>query len=218
MIRLPALPHGVRTLYGGLLLGTVIALVMLLVLQHLPLFSRAELAAYDWHFQVRGGRPQPTDILVVAVDRASVAHFPHRGFPILPGGRYPLFRRYQGNAVSFLHRAGARAIGLFFFYPGPSPFGKNDDQDLALAIKRAGNVVLIDVLLRGGGIYVPGSGRFDPPALLRNKAAAVGFANLLPDDDGTVRSVSLSTSTRAPRVGLTRISARSMGRGSTYSS
>ncbi|HLJ68193.1 MAG TPA: adenylate/guanylate cyclase domain-containing protein [Chloroflexota bacterium] len=177
--------HHQRTLYAGLAIGAALTLLMLLVLQGLPIFTRAELAAYDFQFQRRGDRPAPANVVVVGLDDASVQD--------LSAGRYPIPRRFMADAITFLHRAGAAVIAPDFAYIGPSMYGPADDRALARAVRAAGNVVLPSIIpTASASQFVQCMTSIELPLdALNAGAAGVGLANVPVDQDGAVRSADL---------------------------
>jgi adenylate cyclase len=174
-----------RALLGGIFVGTIMTLVMLFWIQGLPFFGRIELAAYDWEFGLRPDRALPANIVVVGVDHNSIEN--------LSFGAYPIQRCWVGRAVNFLHKAGAAAIGIDFRYGNDSFYGHKDDVCLATAIKRAGNVVVSDILpgnIATNKLEVQCTIE-EPIDIIRNAAAATGLANVPQDIDGSVRRADL---------------------------
>ena len=182
MITLRSLLHAYRPLYRALTVGVVATLFVVLVLQGLPFINRAELSAYDYQLSLRGTSAIPNNIAVVGVDAPSIQD--------LSGGRYPIGRKWIGQAINFLHQAGATAIGLDFWYTSPSSYGAHDDAVLAAAINNAGNVVLSGEL--GGADasnFLVSETQYAPPIdLFARHAAAIGVANVPVDADGEIRS------------------------------
>ncbi len=89
-------------------------------------------------FSARGPRDAPDDVVVVSIDKQS-AH--ELGLPNEPH-RWP--RRLHAQLVDRLHDAGARAIGFDVMFKQPQT--TEDDDALADAIARAGNVLLFSYL------------------------------------------------------------------------
>lgn len=123
---------------------------------------------YAWQLPARAPSPE---IVLVAIDDKSLAA------PEL--GRWQEWRRaYFATAISHLQAARARVIGVDVTFSEPSRVAGDDDQ-LAAAVQRAGNVVLV--------------ARTDPqtgPVLPLEKlagAAGLGFANFNVGPDNTVR-------------------------------
>lgn len=174
-----------RSSSGALLLGVLMTLATLWVLPRGPAFDRAELATYDQRFSHRAAQPVRNDIVIVGVDSASLEG--------LNNNKTPLPRHWYASAINFLHRAGARAIGLDFLYDSPSPYGHRDDVAFARAMRSAGNVVLADDLTGVATTgYVGSATHLDAPIdLLLHSAAGAGVAGVVPDDDNTIRAVDL---------------------------
>lgn len=98
--------HAYRPLYRALTVGVVATLFIVLVLQGLPFIGRSELGAYDYQLSLRGTSAIPQNVVLVGVDAPSIQD--------LSGGRYPVARKWIGQAITFMHHAGAKAIGLDF--------------------------------------------------------------------------------------------------------
>jgi adenylate cyclase len=170
-----------RLFYGATALGVLVTVLSITWLQYQPPVYQAELRTYDTMFSVRGGLPVNQDIVVVGLDDTSVKD--------LAQDRYPLPRRYMARAINFLHRAHARAIGLDFEYFNPSLYGPADDRAMGRAIKRAGNVVLEDVLGSSSATNALSqeySVEVPIPAFARY-AAGIGVAQIAVDPDNVTR-------------------------------
>ena len=91
-----------------------------------------QLYARDGLMRARGRAPISEEIVIAAIDEASIARF----------GRFPWPRSVMARAIDRLAEARPRAIALDVLYSDPS----NGDEDAALAaaIARAGNVVAAD--------------------------------------------------------------------------
>ncbi len=174
--------HAYRPIYRALTVGVVATLFVVLVLQGLPFINRTELGAYDYQLSLRARSAIPQNVVLVGVDAPSIQD--------LSGGRYPVGRKWIGQAINFLHGAGVKAIGLDFWYTSPSSYGPQDDAVLSQAIKNAGNVVLGGEL--GGADasnFLVSETQYQPPIdLLGRQAAAIGVTNVPVDPDGEVRS------------------------------
>ena len=173
-----------RPMYGAIALGTIMTLLVLLVLQGLPSFTRAELAAYDFQLSRRGNHPTRADIVFVGIDHTSI-EFLQEGESL-----YPIPRHWMTSAINKLHRARARAIVIDLIYDTPSRY----DAGLARAIKRAGNVVLADYLAppSAESNFVATQLTLDEPVPRIGSATPWhGLANVPTDDDGAVRAVDL---------------------------
>ncbi|MBE0480378.1 MAG: adenylate/guanylate cyclase domain-containing protein [Dehalococcoidia bacterium] len=95
-------------------------------------------------------------------------------------------RSYHATVVDALARAEARTIVFDVLFAEPAA----GDEELAEAMKRAGNVVL--PVAYTGAQEAPGVVR--PLPIFEENAAALGHANMLPDADGVVRRLPLAWS------------------------
>jgi adenylate cyclase len=120
---------------------------------------RLELYAFDLNIRLRGVAPAPPSIVILMIDDASIADI----------ARWPVPRDVLAETVRVAHRAGAKAIGLDILLAeaerGHAPDGAGDDQ-LAAAIREAGNVVLPFTFRFGEATALPA-----PAAVARNAYA-----------------------------------------------
>jgi adenylate cyclase len=100
-----------------------------------------ELQSVDARFGVRGERPAPSSVAVVAVDALT--------FSERPKDRWPYKRRLHAQAIDILKAAGARAIVYDVQFTEPT--NEKDDGLLGDAVYRAGNVVLGTSEIADGG-------------------------------------------------------------------
>ena len=163
-----------RALSRPLGIGALTAAVGILFLL-LPLGAALEESVgLSLLFSLRGTRPPPPDVLIVAIDRPAAEAL---GLPANPN-RWP--RIQHADLVDALHRGGAAAVvfDVVFDEPG-APL---DDRTFADAIRRAGTVVLAQQLMqenvppRGGDPRVSADPfhleRLAPPLPLLAEAAA----------------------------------------------
>lgn len=151
----------------GLGLGLIVGLAGWL-LAVTPWGARVEEdAGLSWLFQLRGARPAPADVIVVALDRQSAERL---GLPPEPQ-HWP--RSEHARLVANLARAGATTIAFDLF------FGRSTEHDgeLASALREAGNVVLVGFLRRD---ILPGKGVIDAlvtptPAIGESAFAVAAF-------------------------------------------
>ena len=134
--------------------------------------------ARDWLMRARGPLPVPDDVVIVAIDEVSIARF----------GRFPWSRQVMARTVDALAAAKPKAIALDVLFTDPTT--QEDDDALASAIGRAGNVVvaaqLTDSPVHGG----PSSWLLPIPPIER-AAAAVGHVNVQTEQDGAARQVAV---------------------------
>ena len=121
-------------------------------------------------------------IMIVAIDDASISKL----------GRWPWDRTIHASLISALSHAGARVIA----YDVNMPESQNAkaDADMAAAVAQAGNVVLpteLNVETHQQTYAFNPDHVLRPLASITAGAAGTGFANVIPDPDGTVRRVPL---------------------------
>ncbi len=167
----------------------------------------AVMSLHDWFWRIDRNlydfgislvvRPAPPDIVIVAIDDASLAQI----------GRWPWPRAVHATLLNRLTEAGASAIGLDLILAEPDPRDPGGDRALARALRVNGKVVL-PVLLEGtrGALR-----ETHPLADFAQSAAALGHIESEIDADGIVRSVYLRGGLGDPRwdhmaVALLRVS------------
>ena len=147
----------------------------------LALFAFGSLDSLEWksvdlRFHWRGQRPVNKDIVVVAIDEASIAKL----------GRWPWPRELHGRLIDRLSKAGAKAIGFDVLFTEPDRQNPKSDDALAAAAGRAGNVASAFFYSKGmEGSLVGIDPLFPYPALM--KQSYIGFVNFNPDADGVFR-------------------------------
>lgn len=170
---------------GSLVVVAAVALAggaAYLGLQRTTMWQMVETQAQDWRFRLRGARPPPANVVIAAIDDATLADV----------GTWPVPRRVLADAVNQLSSAGAGVIGFDLLLVDRDADG--DDPALAAAIAAAGNVVLA-VAYRDHAANsqsngaTPAKGERDllapPPALSAN--ARLGHVNVVVDADGRLR-------------------------------
>jgi CHASE2 domain-containing sensor protein len=128
--------HDLRRKLGGL--AVVVALIVpgivggALALTGSP--KRLELETVRLRFAVRGTAPAPADIVLVAIDRASLTDL---------GSTWPLARDRHAQAIERLAAAGAREIAYDVEFPGDGTTSaqRRGSEAIRAAARRAGNVV-----------------------------------------------------------------------------
>ncbi len=146
----------------------------------LNLLSDLQLQSSDFLFKV-GNMRQSADsaqkVVIVGIDDRSLAQIGH--FPSWP-------RSVHAKLIDRLSEAGARVIIFDVLFSEPAP----GDEELAASIENAGNVILpvvyspVQQRYIGAGDMAEGGGFVRPLACFEEKAAALGHANMLPDEDG----------------------------------
>lgn len=166
-MRLPAV---LRAIVIALLLG-----LLAFWLAGGPLFQ-LELASSDIFFKIRGPLEGDSNIVLVAIDDASFA---------ATGLRWPWPRSYLAQIVNAVAAGRPRVIAIdILLYEASTP---SEDLALALALRDAGNVVLVNNITFEEGSDFALQRLNWPIAELEVAAAALGLTNFAPDPDGTVR-------------------------------
>jgi CHASE2 domain-containing sensor protein/two-component sensor histidine kinase len=147
------------------------------------IFWRIDFAIYD---AALPSVPLPSDVVIVAVDDASIAEL----------GRWPWPRSVHAALLDRLREAGARAVELDFLFTEPDASAPSSDAALAAAMSRGPPTVLPSFAYMsdsGGPLHEQ-----LPIPILTRAAAAIGHPQLEMDPDGIVRSVFLREGLGAP--------------------
>src|SRR5262245_26820765 len=134
------------------------------------------LAARDALVRVQGTKKPPDEVVIVAIDEASIKRF----------GRFPWPRGLMAQALRRLSEAHPKVIALNVLYSDPT--NETDDAALAEAIKSAGNVVVAAQLVEKP---LDGAEWLRPLPAIEQAAAATSHGNVLTDYDGVARSLTL---------------------------
>jgi len=168
------------------LLLLVVLLAALAALQASDALWRIDLAIYDAAMR---GAPAPDDVVIVAIDDASVAAL----------GRWPWRRALHAQLLGRLRAAGVRGVALDVIFTEPELPASGGDEALAAAMA-AGPPTVLPLLADAGGRRGPGALREQSPiAPLARAAAALGHAHVEIDRDGIARGVFLREGPGTPR-------------------
>lgn len=178
-----------RKLRAVLLLGLLVGAAGVL-LAHWPVAESLELSGLDLLFHLRGTRPPPSGISVVALDEDSLllkecmeGQDPVREKCVRRDVPWP--RTVHADLVRLLAREGARVVAFDVLFDTAQ--AEEADRDFAAALEEAGNVVL------GSSVDVTVDPRFrmsqtkEPIPLLVKAAAAVGDVGFPTERDGVMR-------------------------------
>ncbi len=143
-------------------------------LVHVDWLWRWDQLLYDVQLRFWSRSP-PEDIVIVAIDDASLAEL----------GRWPWPRRVHAGLVKQLSNAGARAIALDILFAEPDEQDPQSDAALTEAVAASGRVVLPIVIeeFRQGGQLVETL----PFPALAAAAASLGHVHVDLDPDGIAR-------------------------------
>ncbi len=190
--------RGIRAALG---IGLCLTFVFCMLSLHSPAFlGSIEGKLLDYRFELRGAQKPSGSVVIAAIDEKSLRTL----------GRWPWGRDKLAVIVNNLSRAGAKVIMLDTILSEKS----GEDGLLEASLLRAGDVVLpvtfhfADRLRPSGGeklleqnsyytVSHPGELKPYPPPVaagvlspvpgLMSEASALGFINVLPDDDGSLR-------------------------------
>jgi len=137
-------------------------------------FSRISFSVYDWVVSHTHARQPDHDIVLVVIDDKSLAQI----------GFWPWRRSMHARLLDQLQSA--RAIGFDILFADADRTHPLDDEVLSDAIRRNGKVVLA-YFLSGAAQQRPAK----PVSRLSEATRYLGFINIEPDTDGTVRRVRL---------------------------
>jgi CHASE2 domain-containing sensor protein/anti-sigma regulatory factor (Ser/Thr protein kinase) len=148
---------------------SLLLLVFLLLAQRGQWFERLDNGLYDARV-AWDGRPAPSDILILAIDEASLARI----------GRWPWSRQVLAQVIERLTQAGAGPVLVDVILAEPQQDDPTADARLAQAIAAHGRVVLPVFMLGAGAATVRPLAQFAAVARL-------GHAQALVDKDGVTR-------------------------------
>lgn len=134
-------------------------------------------------FHLRGPIPPQTPIVIISIDEDSFDELDLQ---------WPWPRALHGQLLDVISRGKPAAIGIDLIFSEPSARGPEDDRALALAVERAGNVVLGAAITEAKTASFSKEDLNPPIDELLDRAAAFGYVNYHPDTDAFIRSASLT--------------------------
>src|SRR5689334_22953323 len=159
------------------LVSTIVAMIVSWRAPGLNLYARDRL------MQARGRISPPDDIVIVAIDEASIARY----------GRFPWPRTLTSRLIDTIAATRPKAIAIDVLYTEPTT--PTDDSAITDAIKRAGNAIvaaqLTETTDEKGAAAVSW---LRPLPAIETAAAGVGHANVSTEADGAARELSLRKS------------------------
>ncbi len=119
----------------------IIALATFLVASGIVFFTHLEIIiGLDELFKIRGTRPHPSEVVVVAIDEASESE-------LGVGSDLRLWRKFHANLVKQLQYQGAALVVFDLQFIASQP---DHDPEFAAAMRQAGNVLIADCYQRQG--------------------------------------------------------------------
>ncbi|MBN1104678.1 MAG: adenylate/guanylate cyclase domain-containing protein [Deltaproteobacteria bacterium] len=155
-------------------LSTALLTTLVLIGYSSRLLERADLFLHDLHYAWRGPLPTSGRTVLVLMDQKSATE--------LERTKGSWSRAQVARALVKLCGAGAEVIGLDMVFFAPSQKVEEDDA-LAAAMDRCGNVVLAKFVAEEGKAEVTALPRFQEAML------GEGFINMFPDRDGVLRKI-----------------------------
>ena len=201
LLRLLTPPPAVRKVLSG----TVVAAAALTAIL-LQLMEPFELDALDRMFRLRGPQPPTAPIVIVAIDEDSFDELGEEvpvectaeqtaagtcGGMKPKGLTWPFPRALHGALLEAIASGKPRVIGVDLIFDAPSTYGEKDDTDFAIAIARAGNVVLGAAVTDVRETIYEKQDTNLPLPLLREGAVGVAPVNPTLDPDAMVRRMPL---------------------------
>ena len=148
-------------------------------IQFTPFGSEIEAQALDVFFLLRGARPAPPGIVIVAIDEPSIQEL---------GLAWPWPRSLHAALLRKLDKAGARLVVMDVVFAEKS--SPADDLTFEQALAESGRVILASTVDR---VEDPAFSRImlvEPLGRFRQAALGMGSALLSPDPDGSIRRFS----------------------------
>ncbi|BAZ14147.1 serine/threonine protein kinase with Chase2 sensor [Calothrix sp. NIES-4071] len=166
----------------------------LLTISSLRLPSMMENQAQSAFYQFRGSIAPPKDIIILAIDDASIstpavsyATDPVKYGHLEPLKGFPYKREAYARVIEKLVQAGARVVALDVIFDLPSSYGEEDDRKLQAALQRYGSKV---VLAASYETFDTDSGSItqlrSPQGQLRVGSVSTGSVNFPIEVDGKI--------------------------------
>jgi adenylate cyclase len=147
------------------------------------LLRRTELQTIDARFSIRGKQAPPADVVLVAIDPATLQELRNRQMP----SEFPFPRRYYAKVIDNLRRAGAKVIAVDIEFTHPTVKSEDDALFEALAEAHGRTVLGTIEVAKGGRTEVLGGAQS-----LREAGARAAYAGLPEDSDGAIRRLPYS--------------------------
>ncbi len=142
------------------------------------LLRRSEEQTIDARFSVRGPQTAPSNIVIVAIDNATLQELNEKKL----ASEFPFPRKYDAKVIDRLREAGARAIAIDLQFTQQT--NETEDNELIEAVGRAHGLTVLTTTSVGidGETQILGGNQ-----LLHEVGARPASARLTVDSDGTVR-------------------------------
>jgi adenylate cyclase len=171
-------------------IGLLVGSLFLAANEKMPVFKQAELMLYNARFETfRGRRPAPEDVVILAMDEASLEEV----------GPYPWRRDVHARVADKLINLGAKLVAFDIMFLTESQFPEADAELKQTLAKHKDQIVVVSKIEFGSTSRISGSGTgggnqdgavelseagsYSPPIF--EDSATFGFANV---DEGMVDS------------------------------
>jgi adenylate cyclase len=162
-----------RRLRALLLIGAMVVIAAgVFALERTDALKRLEYTSVNERFAIRGQQPPPKDVVIVAMDGNTFGEL---------NKRFPLPRRYHGQVIRNLRKAGAKVIAYDVQFTEPSD--EADDNALILATRAHPHMVMATTNVNVDGTTQVFGGK-EGLAFSRATAANSNYVN---DSDGRIR-------------------------------
>jgi adenylate cyclase len=169
-----------RPIVAGSAVGALVAVASLI--DPGGLFQSIGLKALDIHFAARGPEAAASPIAIVAIDEDSFDEL---------NLTWPWPRALHAQLIDAIGAGRPAAIGLDIVFAEPSLHGETDDEVLASAVARAGNVVLGAAFTDVRGLGFAKQDLNPPIRPVRDGAAGWGIVGFDIDPDAFIRRARL---------------------------
>ncbi len=142
-----------------------------------------ELQTIDARFSIRGKQTPPADVVLVAIDPATLQELRNRQMP----SEFPFPRRYYTKVIDNLRKAGAKVIAVDIEFTHPTVQSEDDALFEAVADAHGRTVLGTIEVAKGGRTEVLGGTQS-----LREAGARAAYAGLPKDSDGAIRRLPYS--------------------------
>jgi adenylate cyclase len=162
----------------GLAVGFVVVLI-----SWMGLFDSLERWNTDLFFSLRGQITPLTPLVIVSIDENSFDEFDLA---------WPWPRALHAELMDRIRQGDPTVVGIDIAFPEPSIRGPEDDQKLAEALARAGNVILAAPMTIVRDSAYMKEDLNAPIKSLRERAAGFGYTNFALENDASIRTSELS--------------------------
>lgn len=171
-----SLEKRIRAEWLAITLAALLATLLLSLYSEHNGLSRLDHTFYDGIMRAGTHTEAPDDIVIIVIDDSSIEAL----------GHWPWRRHVHAQLLDRLSQA--RRVGFDIVFSEPNLDFPQDDALLAQAIRRHGRVVLPTIIMNDP---IHGAHLQAPLPILAEAASGLGYINVRPHSDGTVRALTL---------------------------